>query len=126
MKDDNKYELILKRLLEQQNIKKIGPKRRETIRFEGGDDIKEMVKNLLKENKKDILSKKSETENNNILLKKQFQKKGRFSVTIDKNTLLTNNVNNKKKFQEQYLNNRNTICEVIAESNRQNSSESNS
>ena len=31
-KDDNKYELMLKRLLEQQNIKKIGPKRRETIR----------------------------------------------------------------------------------------------
>ena len=32
MKEDNKYELMLKRLLEQQNIKKIGPKRRETIR----------------------------------------------------------------------------------------------
>ena len=27
------------------------------------------------------------------------------------------NNNNKKKFQEQYLNNRMTICEVITESN---------
>ena len=32
-KEDNKYELMLKRLLEQQNKEKKGPKRRETIRI---------------------------------------------------------------------------------------------
>jgi hypothetical protein len=127
-KDDNKYELILKRLLEQQNIKKIGPKRRETIRKEG-DNIKDIVKELLKENKNMVLNKKNSIESNTLLIKTQFNKKGRFSVTVDKKSLMENiNHNNKKRFQEQYLNNRMTICEVITESNgglaKQNSNES--
>ena len=127
-KEDNKYELMLKRLLEQQNIKKIGPKRRETIRKAGEEKIKEIVKNLLVENKNDVLKNKK-NENNTLLIKKQFQKKGRFSVTIDRNMIFSGNVNNKKKLQEQYFNNRNTLCEVIPESNgdmihKQNSNES--
>jgi hypothetical protein len=127
-RDDNKYELILKRLLEQQNIKKIGPKRRETIRKEG-DNIKDIVAELLKENKNIALNKKNSIESNSLLIKTQFNKKGRFSVTVDKKSLMDNiNHNNKKKFQEQYLNNRMTICEVITESNgglaKQNSNES--
>jgi hypothetical protein len=127
-RDDNKYELILKRLLEQQNIKKIGPKRRETIRKEG-DNLKDIVKDLLKENKNIALNKKNSIESNSLLIKTQFNKKGRFSVTVDKKSLMDNiNHNNKKKFQEQYLNNRMTICEVITESNgglaKQNSNES--
>ena len=119
-KDDNKYELMLKRLLEQQNIKKVGPKRRETIRKEGEEKIKETVKNLLTENKNDVLKNKNkkEEQNNSLLIKKQFNKKGRFSVTIDRNVLFMNNLNNKKKkFQEQYMKNRNTMYEVIVESN---------
>ena len=68
-------------------------------------------------------------ENNSLLIKAQFNKKGRFSVTVDKKSLMENiNHNNKKRFQEQYLNNRMTICEVITESNgglaKQNSNES--
>ena len=127
-RDDNKYELILKRLLEQQNIKKIGPKRRETIRKEG-DNIKDIVTELLKENKNIALNRKNSIESNSLLIKTQFNKKGRFSVTVDKKSLMDNiNHNNKKKFQEQYLNNRMTICEVITESNgglaKQNSNES--
>ena len=127
-RDDNKYELILKRLLEQQNIKKIGPKRRETIRKEG-DNLKDIVKDLLKENKNIALNKKNSIESNSLLIKTQFNKKGRFSVTVDKKSLIDNiNHNNKKKFQEQYLDNRMTICEVITESNgglaKQNSNES--
>ncbi len=119
---------MLKRLLEQQNIKKIGPKRRETIRKAGEEKIKEMLKNLLVENKNDVLKNKK-NENNTLLIKKQFQKKGRFSVTIDRNMIFSGNVNNKKKLQEQYFNNWNTLCEVIPESNgdmihKQNSNES--
>ena len=129
-KDDNKYELMLKRLLGQQNIKKIGPKRRETIRKDG-DNIKDMVKNLLLENKNDILNNKNKNENNTLLIKKAYNKKGRFSVTLDRNILFMNNLNNnKKKFQEQYFNNRKTICEVDIENNglelrKQKSNESN-
>ena len=116
MKEDNKYELMLKRLLEQQNIKKIGPKRRETIRKDG-DYIKDIVKNLLLENKNDILNNKNKNDNGTMLIKKQVNKKGRFSVILDRNILFMNNLhNNKKKIQEQYFNNRNTICEVDYES----------
>ena len=113
-KDDNKYELMLKRLLEQQNIKKIGPKRRETIRKDG-THIRDMVKNLLIENKNDIINSKSK-ENSTLLIKNDYNKKGRFSVTLDRNILFMNNLNNnKKKLQEQYFNNRKTICEVDVE-----------
>ena len=127
-KDDNKYELILKRLLEQKNIKKVGPKRRETIRKEG-DNIKDIVNLLLQENKNHVLTNKKSIDSNSLLIKTQFNKKGRFSVTVDKKSLMDNiNQSNKKKFQEQYLNNRFTICEVITESNggiaKQNSNES--
>ena len=120
-KDDNKYELMLKRLLEQQNIKKTGPKRRQTIRRnEEGEKIKEMAKNILTENKNDILKNKNKYENNSLLIKKQFNQRGRLSVTIDRNSLfMINNHNKKKQFQEQYFNNRNTICEVIGESNKE-------
>ena len=52
--NNEKYELILQRLLEQKNIKIIGPKRRETIRKEG-DKIQNMVQELLQENKDAIL-----------------------------------------------------------------------
>ncbi len=119
-KEDNKYELMLKRLLEQQNIKKVGPKRRGTIHKDEGEKIKEIVKNLLIENKNDILKNKNEDDqNNSLLIKKEFNKKGRFSVSIDRNTLFMNSLNNnkKKKFREQYLKNRNTMYEVIVESN---------
>jgi hypothetical protein len=111
---DDKYELMLKRLLEQQNIKKNGPKRRETIR-KNGNDIRDLVKNLLIENKNDALNNKNKNDNNTLLIKNKFNKMARNSVTIDKNILM-NNINiNKKKFQEQYFNNRNTIGEVIYE-----------
>lgn len=102
---DDKYELMLKRLLDQQNIKKNGTKRRETIRNDG-NYIRDLVKNLLIENKNDVLNNKNKNDNNTLLIKNKFNKKARYSVTIDKNTLM-NNINiNKKKFQEQYFNNR--------------------
>ena len=129
-KEDNKYELMLKRLLEQQNIKKVGPKRRETIRKLGEEKIKDMVKNLLIENKNDILNKKNtndkkdknenKNENSSLLIKKEFNKKGRFSVVFDRNALFMNNlnnINNKKKAKRQYFNARNSISEVIGEIN---------
>ena len=126
IKDDNKYELILKRLLEQQSIKKVGPKRRETIRKLGEEKIKDMVKNLLIENKNDILNKKNtnnkketeaDNENNSLLIKKQINKKGRFSVSVDRSALLFNNLNNNNKSKRKFFNARNSISEVIGEIN---------
>ena len=120
IKENNKYELMLKRLLEQQNIKKNGPKRRETIRKDG-DYIKDMVNNILKENKNDILNNKNnKNENNTLLISKKYDiKKGRFSVNIDRNTIFMNKLHNKKKIQEQIFKNRKTICaaDILGEKN---------
>ena len=54
--EGNKYEEMLKRLLEQKKIKRFGPKRRETVRKE--DNIKKLVNEILQENKDDIKSNK--------------------------------------------------------------------
>ena len=80
-------------------------------------NIGNFMANIIEDINNNIHSKKN--ENNTLLIRKQFQKKGRFSVTIDRNSLYSNgiNINKKKQFQEQYFNNRNTICEVIAETN---------
>ena len=123
MMNDNKYELMLKRLLEQKNIKRNGPKRRETIREE--KKIKALVNEVLLDNKNIVIkSKKSNIKknielnrNNSIIIKDRNNKKIRLSVTIDKNEL-ANNINNikvKKKLHHQYLKNKNTLNEMIFE-----------
>ena len=92
-KDSTKYEEMLKRLLEQQNIKLVGPKRRETIRHDN-NDIKEIVKQILQENKDEAIKSKNIKENNDSsLFAKPLVKKGRLSQTIDKNLLLNSKVN---------------------------------
>ena len=87
-KDSTKYEEMLKRLLEQQNIKLVGPKRRETIRHDN-KDIKEIVKQILQENKDEAIKSKNIKENNDSsLFAKPLIKKGRLSQTMDKNLLM--------------------------------------
>ena len=83
--NNEKYELMLRRLLDQQNVKMIGPKRRQTIRKEG-DKIQTIVHELLKENKNDIL-KGNKNNIGTLIIKQPPQKKGRASMTIDKNSL---------------------------------------
>ena len=95
-KDNTRYELMLQRLLEQQNIKKVGPKRRETIRNKK-NKIKEMVKQILQENKNEILKNtniKDINDENITLLITQQEKIERWSQsqTIDKKILMQNNI----------------------------------
>ena len=95
-KDNARYELMLQRLLEQQNIKKVGPKRRETIRNKK-NEIKEMVKQILQENKNEILKNtniKDINDENITLLITQQEKIERWSQsqTMDKKILLQNNI----------------------------------
>ena len=95
-KDNTRYELMLQRLLEQQNIKKVGPKRRETIRNKK-NEIKEMVKQILQENKNEILKNTNikDINNENItLLITQQEKIERWSQsqTMDKKILMQNNI----------------------------------
>jgi hypothetical protein len=121
--NDNKYELMLKRLLEQKNKKRNGPKRRETNRKE--DNIKVLVNEVLMEkNNKVINNKNSKLKNNveinrnsSLIIKDKNNKNIRLSVTTDKNEL-ANNLNNyqvKKKLHQQYLKNINTLNEMINE-----------
>ena len=113
---DNKYELMLKRLLDQKNIKRIGPKRRETIRKE--NNIKSMVNDILIENRNEIKNAKGNNadfnrKNSTLIIKNNSQV--RFSITIDKGGLSKNISKVKKKLNHQHLNNVNTLNEMINE-----------
>ena len=105
--NNEKYELMLKRLLEQQNIKKIGPKRRQTIRTDG-EKIKNIVTELLQENKNNVLKPKP-IENGTLIIKQPPQKKGRASVTMDKNPLLVNS----RKRGENFFMKRNSLSSFL-------------
>ena len=123
VESNNKYELMLKRLLDQKKIQRNGPKRRETIRNE--EKIKILVKEILIENKNEVKKNMYSCESNNslnksctLLIKNKNNSKMRFSSTIDivKPDNKTNNKVN-KKFQNQHLKNANTLNEIINEVN---------
>ena len=99
---------MLRRLLDQQNIKMIGPKRRETIRKEG-NKIKDIVEGLLKENKNDILKGNKGEINSTLIIKRPPRKRGSTSMTIDKNSLLIH----LKKKGENFFKKRNSLNEMI-------------
>ena len=105
--NNEKYELMLRRLLDQKNVKMIGPKRRQTIRKEG-DKIQTIVHELLKENKNDIL-KVNKNNIGTLIIKHPAQKKGRASMTIDKNSLSIPNNNKGQNFFRK----RNSLNEMI-------------
>ncbi len=124
--DNKKYELMLKRLLEQKKVKRNGPKRRETIRKED-DKIKYLINEILTENKNEIKNSTNSTDNskslnvNNstLIIKNQNDRqKLRFSATIDRNGE-SNNVNKKvvKNLVNQNFKNVNTLNEIIHEGN---------
>ena len=124
--DNKKYELMLKRLLEQKKVKRNGPKRRETIRKED-DKIKSLINEILTENKNEIKNSTNSTDNskslniNNstLIIKNQNNlQKLRFSSTIDRNG--ESNIVNKKVVKNlinQNFKNVNTLNEVIREGN---------
>ena len=51
-KGDSAYELMLKRILEQKNIERKGPKRRKTLRINNNNEILKLIENVIEENKK--------------------------------------------------------------------------
>ena len=108
--NNEKYEIILHRLLEQQKIKMIGPKRRETIRKEG-KKIQDLVKEILQENKNDILKGTKVDINSTLIIKQPLQKNSRASVTIDKNSLMANHKRGNNFFQKM-----NSLNEMINKS----------
>ena len=104
-KENSNYELTVKRLLEQQTLKKVGPKRRQTIRNEG-DKILKIVKQIIQENKEEAMrtmNTKDKESEEITLLNTSPHKKGRYSQNIDKNMLMNNRIKKKhiKAFKEE-------------------------
>ena len=116
---DNKYELMLKRLLEQKKEKRKGPKRRETIK-KNDEKFKLLIKEVILENintsKNEDITINKENKENDLLIKNINNPKYRYSATTDKNAIISNNLNKYlvlNKYNYQY---RNTINEIINES----------
>ena len=63
--NDTKYELMLKRLLEQKIIERKGPQRRKTLRINNNADMIKVVNEVIEENKKLNEQKNKENEKNN-------------------------------------------------------------
>ena len=114
--NDNKYELMLKRLLEQKKIKRNGPKRRETIRKD--KVIKQLVNEVISGNVKNKkINNNINEKENDLLIKNINDQKYRCSATIDRNDIMVNNLNqNQKKFNYKLYQYRNTINDIINES----------
>lgn len=96
--DSNRYEIMLERLLAQKNIKRCGPKRRETIRND--DNIKIMVEEILKHNKDNVIKIKKEelvNKKHSLIINKN-NLKGRLSFNFGKNGIIKNGIaKNKNK-----------------------------
>lgn len=93
--DNNQYVIMLERLLTQKQFTMSGPKRRETIR--NGENIKNMVAEILKENKDEINQKKNEMKKkkHSLIIKGHKEIRGRLSAIIPKNGIITNSFNKK-------------------------------
>ena len=100
--NDSKYELMLKRLLEQKQIERKGPKRRNTIGIDNNKNLIELIEIAKKENENNkIKNENKENDKNNdyqkrisILLNIKDKKKlARQSVSINKFEHKVNNNN---------------------------------
>jgi hypothetical protein len=117
---DIKYEIMLKRLLDQKNIKRKGPKRRKTIR-NNENDIKKMVDEVIMENKNENKNENNKKEENKFLNttliiknKNNSKKKQSTSIIITKNEKkdrLINNINNRinRKLKKKQLKSAKTL-----------------
>ena len=114
---DSKYELILKRLLEQKEVERNGPIRRQTIRKNNNKELLKMIKEVIKDDKSgknvDKHDKKNNEKNNeeiNIkesLLLNMQDKKNALKTPQGKKSLIVNNLINNKinKVKNKNLNN---------------------
>ena len=70
---DSKYELMLKRLLEQKKIERKGPKRRKTLRVNNNKEVAKLIMEVIEENKTNEKEegKDAEDNSNNLDLSKR-------------------------------------------------------
>lgn len=112
--DKSKYENMLNKLLEQQNIERKGPKRRETIRT--GNKINDLVKEVMSEKKTNNNIKLKPKRRYSLIIKNKDKTKIRQSSTLYRNEFLKcKSLNKKLKSQ---LKNVNTLNEILTDGNR--------
>jgi hypothetical protein len=112
--DKSKYENMLNKLLEQQNIERKGPKRRETIRT--GNKINDLVKEVINEKKNNEKNKLKPKRRYSLIIKNKDKQKIRQSSTLHRNEFLKcKSLNKKLKSQ---LKNVNTLNEILTDGNR--------
>ena len=124
---DSKYELMLKRLLEQKKIERKGPKRRKTLRINNNNDMIKIIKDVIEEEneKNKMVNVNEQTEKNkknknnenptrgSILLNnkdKKLLKHGRQSFNI--NNKLFEHKKIKNNFEETEINNGLVLNEI--------------
>ena len=89
--NNTKYELMLKRILEQKKIERKGPKRRKTLRINNNADIIKIVNEVIDENKKI-------NEQKNVEILKNMNSEY-IDSSINRGSILLN-VKDKKKLEE--------------------------
>ena len=112
--DKSKYENMLNKLLEQQNIERKGPKRRETIRT--GNKINDLVKEVMSEKKTNNNIKLKPKRRYSLIIKNKDKTKIRQSSTLYRNEFLKYKSLNKKLKSQ--LKNVNTLNEILTDGNR--------
>ena len=100
---DSKYELMLKRLLEQKEVERNGPKRRTTIRENNNKEFIKMVKEVISEEKNDDRYNTKIHEKDKIkesLLLNMQDKKKVLKVPQGKQSMIVGKLINEKKNKE--------------------------
>ena len=92
----SKYELMLRRLLDQKNIKRKGPKRRETIRINNNENFILLVRKAIEDNKNIEKNKENALGRKESILLNNKGKANSTYLTSGKHSLIINKFSKKK------------------------------
>ena len=87
-----KYELMLKRLLEQQNKEKKGPKRRETIRINNNKKFIKLIHETIEDNKNKEKNIKNKLQKKESILLNPKDKMNAISISSGKQSVIINKI----------------------------------
>ncbi len=94
----SKYELMLKRLLEQKNIERKGPKRRETIRVNNNKNFIKLIQQTISDNKHADKNKEKNLHKKGSILLNYKEKLNSTSLQNGKHTLIIKKFSKKKLY----------------------------
>ena len=81
----SKYELMLKRLLEQKNIERKGPKRRKTLRKNNNDNFIKLIQKVIENEKNKIINENKKIEENKNIDTKGPKRRETIRINNNKN-----------------------------------------